>query len=143
MIVSGDEDGKVRVWELSTEHLISGPHQVPDLDGGITAAAFIPSWDGGRLALAGKKRVRRGDPDPESSSRVVFTAERRIVLTRAPNPGLTIPRTPRPAPAAPEGPGGAVRRRRAAAADRAARHPPGRRAAPGQRRAQHGRGGRH
>ena len=87
VIVSGDEDGKVRVWELSTGHLISGPHQVPDLDGGITAAAIIPSWDGGRLALAGKKRVRRGDPYPESSSRVVFTAERRIVLTSGPEPG--------------------------------------------------------
>ena len=62
VIVSGNEDGKVRVWELAIGQPISGPHQVPDLDGGITAAAIIPSWDGCRPALAGKKRVPRDDP---------------------------------------------------------------------------------
>jgi len=107
VIVSGDEDGKIRVWELATGRLISGPHQVPDLDAGITAAAIIPSWDGGRLALAGKKHVPRDDPyldklrdlagksadDSlaallESSSRSVSTtSERRIVITARPTSG--------------------------------------------------------
>ena len=107
VIVSGDEEGKVRVWELATGQLISGPHQVPDLDAGITAAATVPSWDGGRLALAGKKRVPRDDPyldklrdlvaksadDSlaallESSSRSVSTtSEPRIVITSRPGSG--------------------------------------------------------
>ncbi|HVB44090.1 MAG TPA: AAA family ATPase [Streptosporangiaceae bacterium] len=107
VIVSGDQEGKVRVWDLATGKLISGPHQVPDLDAGITAAAIIPSWDGGRLALAGKKHVPREDPyldklrdlaaksadDSlaaliESSSRSVsITSERRIVITSRPGPG--------------------------------------------------------
>ena len=108
VVVSGDDDGKVRVWELATGQLISGPHQVPDLDGGITAAAIIPSWDGGRLALAGKKRVPRRDPyhdkllrdsvaaksadDPlaalleDSSHLVSTTSEQRIVITSRPEP---------------------------------------------------------
>lgn len=76
VVVSGDEEGKVRVWELATGQLISGPHWVPDLDDGITAAAIIPSWDGGRLALAGKRRI------PPS------TSEQRIVITSRPEPGL-------------------------------------------------------
>lgn len=75
VIVSADEEGKVRVWELASGQLISGPHWVPDLDGGITAAVIIPSWDGGRLALAGKKHV------PPS------TSERRIVISSRPEPG--------------------------------------------------------
>ena len=107
VIVSGDQDGKVRVWELATGQLISGPHQVPDLDAGITAAAIIPSWDGGRLALAGKKRVPRDDPYldklrdlaaksaddslaalRESPSRSVSTtSEQRIVITSRPGAG--------------------------------------------------------
>jgi WD40 repeat protein len=88
VIVSADEDGKVRVWELATGRLMSGPHLVPDLDGGITAAAVIPSWDGGRLALAGKKRVPGGD-----RSRGFATSERRIVSTARPGSASAGPLT--------------------------------------------------
>ena len=157
VIVSGDEEGKVRVWELATGQLISGPHQVPDLDGGITAVAIIPSWDGGRLALAGQETrpaqrsvPRQATGRAHASGRPAGGAARRLS-----SPGLHQRAADRdhPPPRARASPVRRRHRRRratpkdrkapvgpcgAAAADRAARHPPRRRPASGQRRPQHG-----
>jgi WD40 repeat protein len=129
VVVSGDEEGKLRVWELATGRLISGPHWVPDLDGGITAAAIIPSWDGGRLALAGKKRVpgtnpyldtlrergaeSAGDQLTALHNTTHSVSEQRIIVFSHPQPGPRQPeeagrsrprrknRKARPAPAEP------------------------------------------
>ena len=57
VVVGGDGKGRVRIWDLTTGRAVSGPHLVPELDGGITAIGIVPSWDGGRLVLAGRKRV--------------------------------------------------------------------------------------
>ncbi|HET9971648.1 MAG TPA: WD40 repeat domain-containing protein [Streptosporangiaceae bacterium] len=61
VVVGGDGKGRVRIWELSIGREIGGPYLVPELDGGITAIGIVPSWDGGRLVLAGSKRVRPAD----------------------------------------------------------------------------------
>jgi hypothetical protein len=48
VVVGGDGKGRVRIWDMTTGHQISGPHLVAELDGGITAMASCrPGMAGG------------------------------------------------------------------------------------------------